>query len=105
MTGNAYFVVILFAAIATYLTRFPSLLLGRTLALPPRLGLGLRYIPIGVFAAMVAPSIFLHPLLQGRLDYPFWGAVVVALITAWRTKSPLWTMLAGVVVMAGGRML
>lgn len=105
MNSTSYFVTILFAALATYLTRFPSLLLGRFLPLSPRIERGLRYIPIGVFAALVAPSIFLHPTVHGHLDYAFCGASIIALVTAWWTKSPLWTMIAGVVVIAGFRSL
>lgn len=105
MNGIAYFVAILLAALATYLTRFPSLLLGRSLSLSPRIERGLRYIPIGVFAALVAPSILLHGAIHGHLDYAFYGASVVALVTAWLTKNPLWTMMAGVIVIAGLRML
>ena len=105
MTNTTYFLIIAFAALATYLTRLPSLLVGRSLSLSPRLEQGLRYIPIGVFASLVAPSIFLHQPIHGHLDYPFFLASIVALVTAWKTKSPFWTMLAGVVVMAGLRLL
>ena len=105
MNSTSYFVTIFFAALATYLTRFPSLLLGRFLSLSPRIEQGLRYIPIGVFAALVSPAIFLHPPVHGHLDYAFYGASIIALVTAWLTKSPLWTMIAGVVVIAGLRML
>jgi branched-subunit amino acid transport protein len=105
MNSTAYFVTILLAALATYLTRFPSLLLGRSLSIPPRILQGLRYIPIGVFAALVAPSIVLHQTVQGHLDYTFWGASIVAFFTAWRTKSPLWTMISGVIVIAGLRVV
>lgn len=105
MNGTGYFVTISLAALATYLTRFPSLLLGRTLSLSARMKQGLQYITIGVIAALVAPSILLHPVVGGHLDYAFWGASIVALITAWRTKSPLWTMIAGVIMIAVLRML
>lgn len=104
MNDAGYFVTLFFAALATYLTRFPSLLLGRTLSLSPRMKQGLRYIPIGVFAALVAPSILLHPTVNGHLDYAFWGASIAALVTAWWTKSPLWTMVAGVIAIAGLRL-
>lgn len=105
MNSTSYFVTIVFAALVTYLTRFPSLLLGRSLSLSPRIEQGLRYIPIGVFAALVAPSIFLHPAIHGHLDYPFLGASIAAFVTAWQTKSPFWTMISGVVVVSGLRML
>ena len=83
MTSTSYFITIFLAALATYVTRFPSLLLGRFLSLPPRIEQGLRYIPIGVFASLVAPSIFLHLSTNGHLDYAFCGASIAALVTAW----------------------
>lgn len=105
MNAAGYFTVIALAALATYLTRFPPLLLGRSLSLSPRVRQGLRHIPTGVFAALAAPSIFLHPSVGGRPDYAFWGASVAAFATAWRTKSPLWTMIAGVAVATGLRLV
>ncbi len=101
MNATTYFVTILIAGFATYLTRYPGLLLGRAVHATPRIERGLRYIPIGIFAAMVAPSIFLHPLsVHGHIDYPFFIAAIVAIVIAWRTKNPLWTMLFGVITIA-----
>ncbi len=105
MNAAGLFSAISLAALATYLTRFPPLLLGRSLSLPPRIRKGLRHIPIGVFAALAAPSIFLHRAVHGQPDYAFWGASIVALVIAWRTKSPLWTLVAGTVAAAGLRLV
>ncbi|WP_067621454.1 AzlD domain-containing protein [Alicyclobacillus acidiphilus] len=100
MNGIHYAIAIGLAAVATYLTRMPPLLLGRSLTLSPRIQQGLRYIPIGVFAALLAPAIALHPATNGHVDWPFWCATAIAIATAWWTRSPLWTMLAGIVVIA-----
>ncbi|MCL6454131.1 MAG: AzlD domain-containing protein [Alicyclobacillus sp.] len=100
MRELAYSAAIAAAGLATYLTRFPPMLLGRHLTLPPRMARGMRYIPIGVFAALVAPALWQHVPSHGSIHLPFWGATAVALCAAWKTKSPLWTMLAGVVCIA-----
>jgi branched-subunit amino acid transport protein len=87
-------------AVATYLTRFPSVLVGRYLKLTPRLKQGLYYIPIGVFSGMIAPAIF-NGITKGHSNHTaFAAATAVSLLIAIRTKSPLWTMLAGITVLA-----
>lgn len=100
MNSSGYFTTIFWAALVTYATRFPAVLLGRSLTLPHRLARGLKYIPMGVFAAILAPSIILHRSVHGQLDYATWIASAAAFIAAWRTKNPLWTMLVGVATMA-----
>ncbi len=101
MNFTTFVVTICVAGFATYLTRYPGLLLGRVFHATPRIERGLRYIPIGIFAAMVAPVIFLHPAYaHGHFDIPFFAATFVALVTAWWTRNPLWTMLFGVITIA-----
>lgn len=100
-----YTLTIVCVGIATYLTRFPSLLVGRTLRVTPRLKQALNYIPIGVFAAMVAPAIALHPGSGGTMDWPFLSAALFSVVTAFLTRSPLWTMIVGVLAVALLRLL
>ncbi len=102
MNATIYFVTIVIAGLATYLTRFPGLLLGRVLkTVPRRIDRGLKYTPIGIFAALVAPPIFHHPaFIHGRFDYPFFAASALALITAWWKRNPFWTMFTAVVAIA-----
>jgi branched chain amino acid efflux pump len=89
----------------TYLTRFPGLWLGRILRITPRLKHGLDYIPIGVFAAMVIPSLAGGVASAGSINWPFaLAAAITAVIALW-TKHPLWTMLTGVVSIALFRLL
>lgn len=99
MTTTAYIWTIALAALVTYLTRWPPLLMGRLIRVTPRLKQGLNYIPIGVFAAMVAPAIAWPPATDGN-SLPFIAGSAVALIVARLTRSPLWTMIIGVVVVA-----
>jgi branched-subunit amino acid transport protein len=101
MSATTYIITILIAGFATWLTRYPGLLLGRVVHATPRIERGLRYIPIGIFAAMVAPAILLHPLsTHWHIDYPYFIAAFIAIGIAWRTRNPLWTMLAGVITIA-----
>ncbi|MCY9513125.1 AzlD domain-containing protein [Paenibacillus apiarius] len=100
MTSNTIFIVICVAAAATYLTRYPSMALSRYIKVSPRIEQGFRYVPIGVFAALVAPAIFYHPVVEGKIEWAFYVAVAVASLTAWFAKSPMWAMIAGVLIIA-----
>ncbi|CAH8771021.1 AzlD domain-containing protein [Paenibacillus dendritiformis] len=93
-------IVICVAAAATYLTRYPSMALARYIKMSPGIERGFRYVPIGVFAALVAPAIFYHPTVDGQIEWMYYVAVVVTSLTAWLSKSPLWAMVAGVLVIA-----
>ncbi|WP_195575749.1 AzlD domain-containing protein [Paenibacillus sp. 1001270B_150601_E10] len=105
MMSIGILIVIVVAAIATYLTRYPSMVLSRYLKVSPAVERGFRYMPIGVFAALIAPSIFYHPTVNGQIEWAFYAAVVVAVVTAWLTRSALWSMLAGVLIIALLRIL
>ncbi|NMM51879.1 AzlD domain-containing protein [Paenibacillus aquistagni] len=100
MISMELLLVIIVAAVATYLTRYPSMMLSRYLKVSPAVERGFRYMPIGVFAALIAPAIVYHPATDGQIEWAFYAAVVVAVLTAWLTKSALWSMLAGVLVIA-----
>ncbi len=80
--------VILAAALATYATRLAGFGLGGR-ELPPALGRFLAYVPVAVFAALIAPDL-------GRGDAQ-WAArglgIVAAAVAAWRTRQ-LWAGLA-----------
>ncbi|WDL95593.1 AzlD domain-containing protein [Alicyclobacillus sp. ALC3] len=100
MSTSAFSVLVLCAAVVTYLTRWPPLLLGRKLRLPARVERTFPYIPIGVFAAMVAPAIVWHAPVAGHIDTPFYVAAAVSLAAAFVTRKPLWAMLTGVLTIA-----
>jgi len=105
VTEPTFIWITIFCAIATYLTRFPSLLAGRALRITPRLKQGLSDIPIGVFAAMVAPVVARGALNHGHPNWPLLVATGAALYVAIRTRNPLWTMLVGVICIAVMRAL
>jgi branched-subunit amino acid transport protein len=101
----AFFMMVMVVGLATYLTRLPGVLLGRSVRFSARIQKGLSYIPIGVFAAMIAPVMFGQPAQGGQMDWLFLGASAAAVITAWISKSPLWTMIIGSAVIAGLRLI
>lgn len=105
MNPVLYWSVISLCAVATYLTRLPAIWMGRRIHVTPRLKRGLDSIPIGVFAAMVLPTIAHQSVSVHGVSWPFIGATVVALVIALWTKNPLWTMLCGVIAIAGLRLL
>lgn len=100
MNGVTYVWLIAACSLATYLTRLPGLWLGRVLRVTPRLKRGLDSIPVGVFAAMVVPSLVNGVAPNGTLNLPFALAAAVSAVVALWTKHPLWTMLSGVVSIA-----
>jgi len=70
-------------------------LLGRV-NIPEGLRRSLRFVPPAVLSALVAPELLMP---AGQLDVSFdnhrWLAGLVAVLVAWRTKSILLTILAG----------
>lgn len=100
MRTAAFSVLIGLCALVTYLTRYPPLLLGRRLRPSPRIARSFRYIPIGIFAAMVAPAVVWRAPVNGHPDFAFYAAAAVALVTAVVSRKPLWAMVAGVLTIA-----
>jgi branched-subunit amino acid transport protein len=81
-------------AVVTYLTRFSMIaVLGRELPAP--LQRWLRYVPVAVLTALIAPAA-LAP--DGRLEFGqhAWAVAVGALV-AWRTRSIWMTIASGMV--------
>ena len=85
--------VFLGMAAVTFFTRYAMIAaLGRDL--PPSVGRWLRYVPVAVLAALVAPAA-LAPAGRLELGPRTWATAVGALV-AWRTRSVLWTILGGI---------
>ncbi|MEZ4519090.1 MAG: AzlD domain-containing protein [Chloroflexota bacterium] len=68
--------------------------------LPPYLSGALQYVPAAVLSAIIAPELFMP---QDTLDISLGNvrliAGLVAVVVAWRTKSVLWTMVIGMIVL------
>jgi branched-subunit amino acid transport protein len=98
------FLIILGMMVVTYLPRLLPALLLSSKSLPPILVAWLRYIPISVMAAMVAPTLVLddQQITLGGDNVFFWAAFPTLLV-AWRTKSLFGSVVVGMVVVALAR--
>ena len=96
------FLIFFGMALATYFTRYAMMAaLGREM--PPTLRRWLRYVPPAVLAALVVPAA-LAP--QGRLEVgPRAWAVLAGAAVAWRTRNVLWTIVGGMVVFWGLKLI
>lgn len=79
-------------ALATYFTRYAMLAAFGT-QLPGLVQRWLRYVPIAVLAALIAPAV-LAPEGEAALGIEALAALVASVV-AWRTRSVLWTLLSG----------
>jgi branched-subunit amino acid transport protein len=124
MDPTVVLLTIIGMGVVTYLPRLLPLLLltrqqrapqradGSDGALPPLLEAWLRHVPAAVLAAMLFPSLLVS---EGRLHLAadrllsadnlyLWGAIPTLLV-AWKTRSLIGAVLAGVAVVALGRLL
>ncbi len=91
---DALWLTLCIAGLLTYLTRLSWIaLLGRWNA-PPWVAQTLRFVPPAVLAAIVVPELLLREGQFTPLN-PRLFAGLLATLVAWRTKSVLWTILAG----------
>ncbi len=111
MERNTITLTLLAMGAVTFLPRLlPLLLLTRRKssggAMPPLVESWLRHVPVAVLAAMLLPSIVV-PDGQVHLaskNLYLWAAVPTLLI-AWKTRSLVASVLAGMVTVAIGRLL
>lgn len=89
-------------AIVTFIPRFFPLLLLSKKEISPSLSRWMSFIPVSIFAALVASDIFfwegtfnVNPLINIKL-FPSFLVVIVAL----KTKSLLWSMILGITAIA-----
>lgn len=92
--------------LVTFGVRYPVLALVSKLPMPERLLNALKFIPPAVLAAIVAPAVFMP---NGTLDLHFSNAYLIAgsvsALIAWRTRNLLLTIVLGMVVFLGWRLL
>lgn len=104
MTGLELFICTIGMAIGVALPRvLPlTLLADKELSLTARTWLG--FVPAAILAALVAPDIFLQEgSISLSTDNIFLLAAVPTLLVAWKTRSLLWTLAAGMACVAGLR--
>ena len=110
MEQNTITLTILAMGAATFLPRLlPLLLLTRSKApgsaMSPLVEAWLRHVPVAVLAAMLLPSIVV-PEGQVHLapDSLYLWAAIPTLLIAWKTRSLVGSVLAGVATVAIGRL-
>jgi branched-subunit amino acid transport protein len=92
--------MILGAAAVTFLLRFSFLGTVKPHALAPGFLEALRYVPAAVFAAIVAPQVFIRDeAIDFAPDNPRFLAALAALGVAWFTRSVTWTLVGGMVAL------
>ena len=85
--------VIALAGVGSFLLRLSFLALVRGDQVPDLAQRALRLVPAAVLAALVVPAV----TPSGDWTRP--AAAVVAALAAWRTRSMLWTLVAGMGVL------
>lgn len=95
-------ILIIGMAVVTFVPRFFPLLLLSKKEISPSFSRWMSFIPVSIFAALVASDIFfwegsfsLHPFRNIKLL-----PSILVLIVAYKTKSLLWSMVSGVFSMA-----
>lgn len=102
MSWTEFWIVFVICAITMLACRVLPLFILKGKELPPMLGRALGFIPPAAFAALVANDL-LNP---GMLDVGLWpgllpiAAALCVVAVAMKTKSLLWSALAGVVAYA-----
>ncbi len=90
------FLLIAGMAAATISTRIPVLMLLSRRKLPASIARALKYVPLAVLAAIIAPIVLLP---NGQLELHLSNATLVAslfaVLVAWRTRNLLLTIVLG----------
>jgi len=91
--------VMIILGLLTFATRLSFILLLERIKLPVIFQRALRFVPIAVLSAIIAPELGRYnDVLAISPTNPRLLAGLVATLVAWRTKSVIWTILAGMVV-------
>jgi branched-subunit amino acid transport protein len=89
-------VIMLSVGVITYLTRLSFIWLFERIEVPPLLQRGLRFVPPAVLSVFIFQQILMP---SGKLELwagnaRLWAGIIAALV-AWKTRSILLTILAG----------
>ena len=100
MNPVGWLTVAALGGLITFGLRLCFIALVDTTELPETLRAALRFVPVAVFSAIVAPLIAVN---DGQIDIAFdnlfiWAALV-AVAVAWKTRSVLYTVVAGMVTL------
>ena len=96
---NIWLVMLLGGAL-TFGMRLSFIYLFGRFEIPALVQRALRFVPPAVLSAIIAPALFMPDnTLDLSLSNAYLMAGVVAILVAWRTKSTLWTILAGMLTL------
>ncbi len=99
-------VVMIIGGLLTFGMRFSFIYLLGRVDVPPLVRRALRFVPPAVLSALILPALLMP---SGTLDLTLgnerWLAGLVAILVAWRTRSVLLTILAGVAALVILRLL
>ncbi len=93
---------ILFLGVGTFLIRFSFIGAVGKRELPEWALRHLRYVPVAVMPALVAPLVVWPAATAGVLDAPRLVAAAVALAVGILTRSTVWAVVAGMVALYSG---
>lgn len=96
---NSIWLPLILIGVLTFLTRLSFILLFGRWQPPEIIRRGLRYVPVSVLTAIFLPELL---LIEGQLSFsitnPRLIAGIVAILVAWKTRSALWSIAAGLAV-------
>ena len=96
---NIWLVMFLGGAL-TFGMRLSFIYLFGRFEIPALVQRALRFVPPAVLSAIIAPALFMPDnTLDLSLSNARLLAGIVAILVAWRTKSTLWTILAGMLAL------
>jgi branched-subunit amino acid transport protein len=91
--------VMIFLGLLTFATRLSFIALLERFKLPANFQRALRFVPIAALSAIIAPELgYYNNALALSPANPRLLAGLVATLVAWRTRSVIWTIVAGLVV-------
>ncbi|MDF1873866.1 AzlD domain-containing protein [Vannielia sp.] len=97
VSGYPIWAIIAALAVGTFLIRYSFIGLIGNRPLPPWLLRHLRYTPVAVLPALVAPMLAWPAATGGETDPARLIAAGLTVLVGWRTKSLLWAVLAGLI--------
>ena len=101
---QAFWLVIVVLAVGTWLMRSLPIMLHGAVATPRWAERLLRYVPVAALTALVVPgSLYVKTGAAYAFAPARTCAAVVALFVALRTRSVMWTLVAGMVVLWVGQ--
>ena len=92
-------IVMITVGLLTFFTRFSFIALLEKINLPRNFQRALRFVPIAVLSAIIAPELgYSNNLLAISPTNPRLLAGIIATLVAYKTKSVVWTISAGMAV-------